>query len=36
MMARMSQTKQPPGRDLYEWDEHEWIAAQISALGVAN
>jgi hypothetical protein len=32
MMARMSQTKQSPGRDLYERDEHEWIAAQISAL----
>jgi hypothetical protein len=32
MMARMSQTKQRPGRDLYERDEHEWIAAQISAL----
>ena len=28
----MSQTKQPPGRDLYVRDEHEWIAAQISAL----
>ena len=28
----MSQTKRPPGRDLYERDEHEWIAAQISAL----
>jgi hypothetical protein len=32
MMARMSQTKRPPGRELYERDEHEWIAAQISAL----
>jgi len=32
MMARMSETKQSPGRDLYERDEHEWIAAQISAL----
>ena len=31
-MARMSQTKQSPGRDLYERDEHEGIAAQISAL----
>ena len=31
-MAGMSQTKQPPGRELYERDEHEWIAAQISAL----
>ena len=31
-MARMSETKQSPGRDLYERDEHEWIAAQISAL----
>ena len=28
----MSQTKQPPGRELYERDEHEWIATQISAL----
>jgi hypothetical protein len=32
MMARMSETKRSPGRDLYERDEHEWIAAQISAL----
>ncbi len=32
MMARMSETKQSPGRELYERDEHEWIAAQISAL----
>jgi hypothetical protein len=32
MVARMSQTKRPPGRDLYERDEHAWIAAQISAL----
>jgi hypothetical protein len=32
MIAGMSQTKQSPGRDLYERDEHEWIAAQISAL----
>jgi hypothetical protein len=32
MMTHMSQTKQPPGRELYERDEHEWIAAQISAL----
>jgi hypothetical protein len=24
--------KQPPGRDLYQQDEHEWIAEQISAL----
>jgi hypothetical protein len=32
MMARMSETKQSPGHDLYERDEHEWIAAQISAL----
>ncbi len=31
-MARMSQTERPPGRDLYERDEHEWIAAQIAAL----
>ena len=31
-MARMSQTKLPPCSDLYERDEHEWIAAQISAL----
>jgi len=28
----MSETKRAPGRDLYERDEHEWIAAQISAL----
>ena len=28
----MSETKPSPGRDLYERDEHEWIAAQISAL----
>jgi hypothetical protein len=32
MMVRMSETKQSPGHDLYERDEHEWIAAQISAL----
>jgi hypothetical protein len=32
MMVSMSETKQSPGRDLYERDEHEWIAAQISAL----
>jgi hypothetical protein len=32
MMARMSETKHPPGRGLYERDQHEWIAAQISAL----
>jgi hypothetical protein len=32
MMARMSETKQPAGHELYERDEHEWIAAQISAL----
>src|SRR5271155_3359248 len=32
MMVRMSETKRAPGRDLYERDEHEWIAAQISAL----
>jgi Domain of unknown function DUF29 len=32
MMVRMSDTKQSPGHDLYERDEHEWIAAQISAL----
>jgi hypothetical protein len=24
--------KQPPGPELYERDEHEWIAAQVSAL----
>jgi hypothetical protein len=29
MMARMSETA---GHELYERDEHEWIAAQISAL----
>jgi hypothetical protein len=28
----MSETKQTAGHDLYERDEHEWIAAQISAL----
>ncbi len=32
----MSETKQPPGRDLYERDEHEWIAAQISALATGQ
>jgi hypothetical protein len=31
-MIRMSETKPSSGRDLYERDEHEWIAAQISAL----
>jgi hypothetical protein len=32
MMTRMSETKRSPGPNLYERDEHEWIAAQISAL----
>jgi hypothetical protein len=32
MMARMSETKRSPGPDRYGRDEHEWIAAQISAL----
>jgi hypothetical protein len=32
MMVRMSETKQSPDHALYERDEHEWIAAQISAL----
>jgi Domain of unknown function DUF29 len=32
MMVHMSEAKQSPGRELYERDEHEWIAAQISAL----
>jgi hypothetical protein len=32
MTVRISDTKQSPGYDLYDRGEHEWIAAQISAL----
>jgi hypothetical protein len=32
MTIRMSETKQSSGLELYERDDHEWIAAQISAL----